>query len=208
MNVYLSARYPRRAELRAYADELVSHDIDVSSRWCTGQPDEGGTEAVPTAAHAQADLDDLYASTVLVTFAELPNSAKECASRGGRHVEFGIAYETGIVCIVVAPEPLTNTTYKYKAMNDASRVAHEVLTGTRAPAPISYDYQGENVFHLLPGVIRVGSWPEAKALLIAMRERELDEGWADRIATLWDETEADAAALAEINGSPTDEDGA
>lgn len=165
MNVYLSARYPRRAELRAYADELVSHDIDVSSRWCTGQLDEpGGTEAVPTAAHAQADLADIYASTVLVTFAELPNSAKDCASRGGRHVEFGIAYETGIVCIVVAPEPLVAATYG-----------------------------GENVFHLLPGVIRVGSWVEAKALLIAMRERELDEGWADRIATLWDETEADAA---------------
>jgi hypothetical protein len=175
MNVYLSARYPRRAELRAYADELAAHDIDVSSRWLTA--DEGGTEAVPTAAHAQADITDLYASTVLVTFAELPNSAKDCASRGGRHVEFGIAYETGIVCIVVAPEGLPGR-----------------------PAPVT-DYQGENVFHLLPGVIRVGSWAEAKALLIAMRERELDEGWADRIATLWDETEA----LAEINGSPTDE---
>ena len=166
MNVYLSARYPRRAELRQYADELAVLDIDVSSTWLIAT---GPGEDIPTEANAQADLADLYASTVLVTFAEVPNCAKEHASRGGRHVEFGIAYETGIVCIVVAP----------------------LFAG-------GADYQGENVFHLLPGVIRVGSWDEAKALLVAMRERELDEGW---MANLWDETEA----LAAINGSPTDE---
>lgn len=177
MNVYLSARYPRRAELRQYADELLAHDIDVSSTWLTAS---GPGEDIPTEAHAQADLEDLYASTALVTFAEVPNCAKEHASRGGRHVEFGIAYETGIVCIVVAPSAWFDIGHQ------------EVRVEPVRP------YPGENVFHLLPGVIRVGSWAEAKALLVAMRERELDDGW---MANLWDETEA----LAAINGSPTDE---
>lgn len=179
MNVYLSARYPRRAELRKYAAELAAHDIDVSSSWIT-DAEPGGQEAAPTAAHAQTDIEDLYASTVLVTFAEAPVlagcQAPLSATRGGRHVEFGIAYETGILCIVVAPQPPS--------------LSYEIGSGEPIPEvpPPVVDYQGENVFHLLPGVIRVGSWAEAKALLVAMRERELDARWQERIATIWDET--------------------
>lgn len=165
MIVYLSARYPRQAELRGYRDQLEHRGITVLSRWLDAPAD-----AVATAEHANMDVDDIYEADVFVAFAEHPvpagTIAPEAASRGGRHVEFGIAYESGIRCLVVAPP------------------GHLDVSGP---------YDGENVFHLLPGVGRASSWPEALAAIVAMAEAEIDDRWRERIATIGEET---AAALA------------
>lgn len=126
--VYLSARMARAAELRAYRDDLEAEGIVVTSRWLDTPP-----ETAHTPAHAAADVADIYQADVFVTFAEdaVELSPLPYAARGGRHVEFGIAYETGIPCIVVL-----------------------------GPAHVE-----ENVFHLLPNVIRVATWDAARVLL-------------------------------------------
>lgn len=100
MIVYLSARYPRQAELRDYREQLEHRGITVRSRWLDAPAD-----AVATVEHANMDVDDIYDADLFVTFAEATvpagTIAPEAASRGGRHVEFGIAYESGIRCLVV-----------------------------------------------------------------------------------------------------------
>lgn len=95
---YLAARYGRREELVEYAEELRALGHQVTSRWLRGdhQADEleterdGGCERVPEIAvrFAEEDLEDLAFADVVVSFTEPPRST---ASRGGRHVEFGMA---------------------------------------------------------------------------------------------------------------------
>lgn len=99
MKVYLSARYGRMAELVVYAAQLADLGIECTSRWLTGSTVDA------TAENARIDVDDVYAADVFVTFSEEPVefSPLSYASRGGRHVEFGIAYEAGTPCIVVGP---------------------------------------------------------------------------------------------------------
>lgn len=145
MKVYLSARYPRQAELRAYREQLEADGITVISRWLDQPP-----HAVHTTQHALGDVEDIYAVDVFVAFAEQPDihSLAPYAARGGRHVEFGVAYECGCTCLVVG-------------------VA-----------------EGENVFHLLPGVGRVATWAEARDVLLALAEEELDARWRAIIAGL------------------------
>lgn len=174
MIVYLSARYPRQAELRDYREQLEHRGITVLSRWLDAPAD-----AVATVEHANMDVDDIYEADVFVAFAEATvpagTIAPEAAARGGRHVEFGIAYESGIRCLVVAPpQPRVPFGNSYRI----------------DPEP----YEGENVFHLLPGVGRASSWPEALAAIVAMAEAEIDDRWRERIATIGEET---VAALAQ-----------
>lgn len=135
MKVYLSARYPRQAELRVYRDKLEALGITVTSRWLDQPPHAGHTQQ-----HAIEDVDDIYEADVFVAFSEPPIEVNPApfAARGGRHVEFGIAYECGCTCLVVGEE---------------------------------------NVFHLLPGIGRVRSWPEALDVLVALAEEELDARW-------------------------------
>lgn len=99
MKVYLSARYARMSELAVYRDELADHGIGCTSTWLTGSTFENST------ANAVQDIDDVYAADAFVAFAEEPVefSDKPYASRGGRHVEFGVAFETGLPIIVVGP---------------------------------------------------------------------------------------------------------
>lgn len=99
MKVYLSARYGRMHELAAYAAQLAALGITCTSTWLTGSTFENSTE------NALTDVHDIYDADAFVTFSEEPVefSDKSFASRGGRHVEFGVAYETGIPMLVVGP---------------------------------------------------------------------------------------------------------
>jgi hypothetical protein len=115
---YLAARYTRRLELCGYRAELQALGIDVPARWLNGshqldnqgQPLGDAGELLfeigsPEADRhrqkfAQDDYDDVLAADRLIAFTEQPRSGN---SRGGRHVELGIALGRGIPTVVIGP---------------------------------------------------------------------------------------------------------
>jgi hypothetical protein len=110
--VYLAARYGRREELLAHAVELAEDGHTVTSRWLLGNQQwdaptlaaaialEERRETPPEAARfAIEDWADLRTSDVLILFTEPPGAI--AGARGGRHVEFGMAYALGKRCLVV-----------------------------------------------------------------------------------------------------------
>ena len=106
MRVYLASRYPRRKELVGYAYQIEEAGHTVTSRWLRGESEseEGSvdwTKETPMIARpfAEADIEDIRSSDIMVTFTEEPKSA----TRGGRHVEFGLALAWGIPVIAVGP---------------------------------------------------------------------------------------------------------
>lgn len=109
MKFYLAARYSRREELAGYAEQLRALGHEVTSRWLEGnhQISDAGLEseeAIYIAARrrfAREDIDDLLAADVCVSFTETPRSGH---SRGGRHVEFGVAIaDPRLDCVVIGP---------------------------------------------------------------------------------------------------------
>ena len=109
--VYLAARYSRIGEVNNYADKLREAGYEVTSRWLLGihQLHEGA-EAVDVPApsvpiesrpFAQDDLDDVRRSHVVISFTERPHV--NGGSRGGRHVEFGMALAWGKRLLIVGP---------------------------------------------------------------------------------------------------------
>ena len=101
---YLAARYSRREELLGYKAELEALGHKVYGRWLAG--DHYATEAEilrrPEIGRdfAVDDLIDLAQADTLIAFTEAPHST---ASRGGRHVEFGIAIAREMHLVVVGP---------------------------------------------------------------------------------------------------------
>lgn len=110
MRIYLAARYSRRLELCGYRDQLHAAGHTVQAVWLdgehqisdTGTPigesgealvegDDGSrTEraAALRSKFAQDDFRDVVMCELLIAFTEPPRVAN---SRGGRHVELGIA---------------------------------------------------------------------------------------------------------------------
>ena len=116
--VYLAARYSRRLELCGYRDFVAMLGHEVTSRWLNGnhQLDNQGVpitedgerrfeEGDPSVDHLRAhfaaeDMADVLAAETLIAFTEEPRSGN---SRGGRHVELGIALAAGKRVIVIGP---------------------------------------------------------------------------------------------------------
>lgn len=104
--IYLAARYSRREEMLSYAEDIWAMGHTVTSRWINGshQVDNAGlsTQADPEERErfAREDLEDLLRCDICISFTEEPRTSN---SRGGRHVEFGIAYAKNKTCIVVGP---------------------------------------------------------------------------------------------------------
>jgi len=120
MRIYLAARYSRRLELCGYRDRLRVLGHNVQSRWLDGKHqisdvgvpigDDGEAlvEDADESTHtkcaalrskfADDDLEDVSGADLLIAFTEPPRSGH---SRGGRHVEFGIALGRQIPVIVV-----------------------------------------------------------------------------------------------------------
>lgn len=100
MKVYLASRYSRLPEMQACRDDLISAGHEVTARWVEGNhqvaDDEPTTEL--SARFAQEDVDDLIKAECVISFTE---PARTGPTRGGRHVEFGIALATGKRVIVV-----------------------------------------------------------------------------------------------------------
>lgn len=106
-SVYLAASYARRRELCGYARDLQAHGFKVTSRWLDENhdaEDDGIRSSDATksrdARFADRDLDDIYASDVLIAFTEPAGSPY---ARGGRHVETGIAIAVHKRLVVVGP---------------------------------------------------------------------------------------------------------
>lgn len=114
MTIYLAARYSRREELCGYRAQLEALGHTVTSRWLNGshqisdagapisergeklvEGDDGHASAEAAALRlrfACEDLDDVACAELLIAFTEPPRSN---ASRGGRHVELGLAIAMG-----------------------------------------------------------------------------------------------------------------
>ncbi len=106
MKVYLAARYSRHEELQEYAKELVVIGHTVTSRWIWGSHQiadlgsEAQTKELEKIRFANEDLGDLINADICVSFTEIPRST---TSRGGRHVEHGIALGLGKPCYIIGP---------------------------------------------------------------------------------------------------------
>lgn len=102
MRIYLAARFGRQQELRGYRDELVAMGHIVTSRWLDEESQAGdvGNDGSPDALRhfAEIDLQDLVDADCVVSFTEAPSAAP---ARGGRHVEFGVAWSIGKRLIVI-----------------------------------------------------------------------------------------------------------
>lgn len=119
MKFYLAARYSRREELLGVRDFVEAFGGEVTSRWLNGdhQLSDAGTPigndgealvengdgeraATLRAKFALDDFEDVRRADVLVAFTEPPRST---ASRGGRHVELGLALAWQKHVIIVGP---------------------------------------------------------------------------------------------------------
>ncbi len=90
MKIYLASRYSRIAEMRTYRAQLERVGHVVTSRWVDDQHEAENreTHSVQLAGFAQEDRDDVAAADCVISFTEEPHSGH---SRGGRHVEYGMA---------------------------------------------------------------------------------------------------------------------
>ena len=121
MIIYLAARYTRRLELCSYRDQLEARGHKVPARWLTGVHQIGGDgtpigdngEQLFEPGHPDADalrdkfarddLEDVLAADMLIAFTETPRGQATSQSRGGRHVELGIAIGRGISTVIIGP---------------------------------------------------------------------------------------------------------
>lgn len=94
MRIYLASRYSRREELCGYRAELQAIGATVTSRWLNGnhQIDDRGlsmeAKREERERFALEDFSDLMQADLCISFSEEPRATN---SRGGRHVEHGIA---------------------------------------------------------------------------------------------------------------------
>lgn len=104
MLIYLASRYSRFQEMQQHRAELERLGHTVTSRWINGdhQIDDAGLSVQAKEAErirfAQEDQSDLIAAECVISFTEVPRSSN---SRGGRHVEHGMALALGKRVIVV-----------------------------------------------------------------------------------------------------------
>ena len=111
MQIYLAARYSRLDELNGYAADLRALGHTVEARWLLGnQQLHEGADSIDAAIvsvplegrpFARDDYEDVRKADMLIAFSEEPRALN--ASRGGRHVEFGIALALGKKVAVVGP---------------------------------------------------------------------------------------------------------
>ncbi len=118
MKIYLAARYTRRLELCGVRDVLTVLGHEITSRWLDGSHQldnagrplgdtgellfEAGSPEVDHFRHkfATDDLEDVLAAETLIAFTEEPRSGN---SRGGRHVELGVALGARKQVVIVGP---------------------------------------------------------------------------------------------------------
>jgi len=104
--IYLAARYSLHPELQEYARQLSYDGHTITSRWIWGshQIDDSNladaNDVPEKIKFALEDREDLEMADTILSFTEPPRSS---ASRGGRHVEYGMALALNKQCMVVGP---------------------------------------------------------------------------------------------------------
>lgn len=104
--IYIAARFSRRPEANALAQELKAQGHEITSRWVKPETDH----VLPTGLSQQAsdaersrfageDYDDVNAAEWTISLMEEPRSN----GRGGRHVEFGMALAWGHKLTIIGP---------------------------------------------------------------------------------------------------------
>lgn len=104
--IYIAARFSRRPECNALGHVLKAHGHEITSRWTKPDCDH----VMPTGLSKQAedserqrfaleDVDDVRAATWTVSLMEEPRSN----TRGGRHIEFGLALALGQRLTIIGP---------------------------------------------------------------------------------------------------------
>jgi nucleoside 2-deoxyribosyltransferase len=101
MKIYLASRYSRFPEMQGYRAELESLGHTVTSRWIDGHQldDSHLSPELEKIRFAQEDRADLIDADCVISFTEEPRTLS--TSRGGRHVEFGMAIALDKRVIVV-----------------------------------------------------------------------------------------------------------
>lgn len=102
LTIYLASRYSRRAEMCENAERLRTAGHVVEARWLSGDHEvatydpaepsrrteiETDDDVAAAARFAAEDVADVLNADLVATFTE---PARSSASRGGRHVEYGI----------------------------------------------------------------------------------------------------------------------
>jgi nucleoside 2-deoxyribosyltransferase len=106
MKIYLAARYSRHKELQSVRTDLEKLGHIVTSRWINDdhQISDDGLSAQAKESErirfATEDFSDLCEADAIIAFTEAPRST---TSRGGRHVELGMAMGRGMRIIIVGP---------------------------------------------------------------------------------------------------------
>ena len=109
LKIYLSGPFAWRELIAHHAAELERAGYKITSRWLEqdhGTPEalaiEAAVDSMPPEAAYFADLDyeDVYEADVLIAFTAPPGLGP---SRGGRHVEFGLAMAWYKRLIIVGP---------------------------------------------------------------------------------------------------------
>lgn len=94
----MAARFSRRFELQGYRADLARIGHEVTARWIDDR--DGADEAADASGCAVRDVQDVEIADGIIAFTEIPRTP----TRGGRHVEFGIAAAEGKRLIAVGPE--------------------------------------------------------------------------------------------------------
>ena len=111
LKIYLAARFSRHEELNRYASELRDAGHEVTARWLSreSQANENTVAVqncngeVPLAGRplAQEDFEDIKRADVVISITEQPRV--QHTTRGGRHVELGLALGWGKQLIIIGP---------------------------------------------------------------------------------------------------------
>ena len=108
--VYLASEYGRKQELLGCAQDLVAHNVGVTSRWLFADPYDSKNVTVEDPDISQAPmegrdfaLEDLANIDEAHVFICFTSETGRGSARGGRHVEFGYAVARGKRLIVVGP---------------------------------------------------------------------------------------------------------
>jgi nucleoside 2-deoxyribosyltransferase len=105
VKIYVAAQYSWRDQVKAYAKQLEDAGFEITSTWLQERKGSG-TELTELSnrflrEHAANDLRDIEAADMVVFFSVGPT---ELTKRGGRHVEFGLAYAMGKKIVVCGPK--------------------------------------------------------------------------------------------------------
>jgi len=100
MRIYLATSYARREEMMKVAEDIRAIGGEVTSRWITGAHEIEPGNNSRNLEFAIDDWYDLMGADTFILFTE----AQQAVTRGGHHVEFGIALALDKRMMLVGPQ--------------------------------------------------------------------------------------------------------